>query len=396
MIEYRKVTAEERMHLQRLQNIVFSSHRSANIEQEIREQIDKDEYEFDDAYGAIDSNTGRLLAGMEVIPFTWWFDGQKTSMYGIGGVASAPENRRAGHVRKIFEKSFDDIYEKGCVFSHLYPFSHDYYRKFGYEPVGSVKKYTLPLEPARKIKSGGTAHEFIGGDSARDKLIEIYEDFASRHNLMVSRDEERWDNTFNITLFGADRLYYWKDQNNNIKSWVKFKKDGDVMAIRDIVWSDCESMLGILQFMGMFDGAAEKLRFRASPEFVPELYWNDLYGVEIEHDWMGMTCIVDVRRALELMKKPDGEGRFTIKVIDDFARWNNNTYLVEYGGGDCTVKATDLSADLETSQLSLVLMMFGVYDFELIAGKDDVRVNGNIKTLKQVFVKKNLLITDYF
>jgi predicted acetyltransferase len=284
------------------------------------------------------------------------------------------------------------------VFSHLYPFSHDYYRKFGYEPIGSVKKYTLPLEPARKLKNNGAAYEFIKGDGARNKLIEVYESYASRHNVMLSRSENRWNEVFDVKLFGPDRLYYWKDRNGDIKSWVKFKKDGGIMEIRDIAWIDHESMLGILQFMGMFEGAAEKMRLRASPEFVPELYWNNLYDTWVENEWLGMNRVVDAKRALELMKKPDCDGKFTIKVMDKFAKWNNNTYIVEYGGGDCSVKTADagVSADVETSELALVLMVFGVYDFEQVAKKDDVCVNGNIETLKQAFVKKPILIADYF
>ena len=394
-IEYRKATPEERLYVTRLQSIAFSNH--SENEQEIRDQIAKGEYGSDEVYGAIDEN-GRALAGMEVIPYVMWFDGHKTDMYGIGGVASAPESRRMGHVRKIFEKAFADIYEKGAVFSHLYPFSHDYYRKFGYEPVGGVKKYNLPLGPARYLKNNGEACEFIKGDGARGALIQVYESYASRHNLMVSRSDERWDEVFDVPLFGADRLYYWKDADSEIKSWLKFKKNGETMEINDIAWTDCEGMLGILQFMGMFDGAAEKMRIKASPEFVPELYWNNLYDIETEYDWMGMNRVVDVKRALELMKKPEGDGGFIIKVADDFARWNDNTYKVEYGGGECGVKiiSPGENADLETSQLSFMLMALGAYEFERIAHKNDVAVNGNLETLKKAFPKKNLLIADYF
>jgi len=391
--EYRKVTPEERLYVTRVQSIAFSNH--SENEEHIRELIAKGEYESDEVYGAIDEN-GRAAAGMESLPYVMWFDGHKAAMCGIGGVASAPESRRMGHVRKIFEKVFDDIYEAGAVFSHLYPFSHDYYRKFGYEPVGGVKKYKLPLEPARKLAAGGEAHEFIKGDAAREKLVEIYEAYASRHNLMVSRSEGRWDDVFNIGLFGADRLYYWKNENSEIKSWAKFKKNGDTMEIRDAAWLDCEGMLGILQFMGMFDGAAENLSIKASPEFVPELYWNNLYDIDIEYDWMGMNRVVDVKRALELMKKPAGEGRFTIKIDDDFARWNNNTYDIEYGGGECAVKTTGAGADLETTQRAFMLMVLGVYGFESIASTRAVRLNGNKETLKRAFYKKNLLIADYF
>ena len=392
-IEYRVLTPEEKLHVNRMQGIVFSF--EAN-EKEIREQIEKGEYKSDNTYGAVDEN-GRVIAGMEAIPYTMWFDGQKAGMCGIGGVASMPESRRQGNIRRIFEKVFDDIYEKGTVFSHLYPFSHDYYRKFGYEQIGSATKYTLPLEAARKLKNNGEAFEFINGDSVQDKLTELYETYASRHNIMLSRDKDRWNDVFNISLFGMDRLYYWKNEKSEIKAWAKFRKHNDTMEIHDIAWTDTEGMFGILQFMGMFEGAAEKMKFRASPEFLAELYWNDLYDIEIHHDWMGMNRIVNVKSALELMKKPDRDGKFTIKVIDDFAKWNNNTYSVEYGGGKCSVNtAGSAGADIETSERALVQMLLGVYDLEQIANRNDVQINGDMQTLKQVFYKKNLLITDHF
>ena len=393
-IEYRQITPAEKLYLARLQGFVFSF--DAN-EKEIREKIEKGEYFSDDTYGAVDEN-GTVLAGMEVYPYAMWFDGQVVPMCGIGGVASVPENRRQGNIRKIFEKVFVDMYEKGAVFSHLYPFSYDYYRKFGYEECGAAKRYTLPIAPARALPNSGTAHEFLKEDSARNALIAVYEGYAARHNTMLSRTEKRWDEIFDIPLFGATRLYYWKDAAGTIKAWVKFAKKEKTMEISDIAWTDHESMLGILQFMGMFDGAAQKIAFTASPEFIPQLYWSNLYEIETDSTaWLGMSRVVNARRALELMRKPDGAGAFTIKVTDGFAAWNNHTYTVQYDSSACTVAETDDAvADIAVTERALMLMVLGVYDLAQIALRDDVQISGNQSLLAQVFPRKNLLIADYF
>ena len=195
---------------------------------------------------------------------------------------------------------------------------------------------------------------------------------------------------------GLDRLYYWKDAEKNIKAWVKFKKHNETIEIHDIAWTDYEAMLGILQFIGMFDGAAEKMAVKASPEFTAELFWNNLYNIHTENQWMGMSRVVNVKRALELMKKPEEDGGFTIKVVDDFADWNNNTYIVEYGGGECKVSETLAEADIETSARALVQLILGAYEPEHIAQRDDVQVNGDMQALKRLFYKKNMFITDYF
>jgi predicted acetyltransferase len=391
-IEYRKVVPEERLAVSRVQGAAFSFEVN---EADMREKIEKGEYKNDEIYAALDEN-GHAYAAMEALPYTMWFDGQKAAMYGIGGVASMPETRRQGHVRKVFEKVFEDIYEKGVVFSHLFPFSHDYYRKFGYEHCGSAVKYTLPVDAARRLKAGGEAREFVRGGAQKERLIEVYEAYASRHNVMLSRSPHRWDEVLDVNPYGVDKLYYWTDDGENIRSWVKFKRNGRVVEVSDIAWEDRGSMLGILRFMGMFEGAAEKFSFRASPEFIAELYWNNLYDIQIENQWIGMNRVVNAKRALELLKKPDGEGRFSVKINDRFASWNNNTYAVEYGGGECRVDTASGEADAEVSELALMHMALGIYEFEQAAKRDDVQVNGNLETLKKAFCKKPILITDHF
>lgn len=392
-IEYRKVTPEERLAVSRVQGAAFSFEVN---EKETREKIEGGEYKNDEVYAALDGD-GRALAAMEALPYTMWYDGRKVPMYGIGGVASMPETRRQGHVRKIFEKVFSDIYEKGAVFSHLFPFSHDYYRKFGYEHIGAAVKYTLPVEAARRLSAGGVMREFVKGGPEQKRLIEVYESYAARHNAMLSRSSRRWDEVLNIGPYGVDKLYYWADAGENIRAWVKFKRNGGAVEISEIAWEDCDSMLGALSFMGMFEGAAEKFSFAASPEFIAELYWNNLYDIRAENHWIGMNRVVNASRALELLKKPDGEGRFTVKINDRFAEWNNNTYSVEYGGNDCRVEATGLpEADVETSETALVHMALGVYEFEQVAKRRDVQVNKNAETLKKAFRKKPVLITDHF
>ena len=396
-IEYRQVTPEERVRLARMQNTTFSINLDENG---IREKVAKNQTLFGAfkdplVYAAIDGE-GHILAGMEAIPLSMWFDGQRVPMWGIGCVVTTPESRRQGHIRNIFAEIFKEIHERGAVFSHLYPFSQDFYRQFGYEQCGAAKKYNLPLAPARRLKNDGRAYEFTtdGGAEIRDELIRVYEDWASRHSLMLSRFPEQWDSVLNLPYFGADRLYYWRDAEGVIKAWVKFRKDGGILNILDIAWADREAMLGILQFMGMYEGQADRIAIKAGPEFTAELYWNNLYEIGIETAWMGMSRILNAKRALELMEKPRESGGFIIKINDGFAAWNNRTYAVAYGGGETAVTESNAAPDIEVNERALLQLVLGVYEFGQTAGRGDVRINSNIETLEKVFRQKKLLITD--
>ena len=396
-IEYRIVTPEEKLHIARQQRVSFPFPGLDSNEEDIRNKISRGEYNSDNTYGAVNSD-GKVIAGMEAIPFQMWFDGQKVFMSGISGVVSLPESRRQGNIRGIFLKVFEDIYEKGAVFSHLFPFSYEYYRQFGYEQCGAAARYSLPLAAVRQFKNTGTMHEFIEGDKEREKLIEVYEEFASRHNIMLSRGEDRWTKVFEVSLFSHERLYYWKDINDRIKAWVKFKRDNEKMMISEIVWLDHESMLGILQFVGMYEGAAEKMVFKSSPELTAELYWPNPYHITAELAWLGMSRIVNAKRALELMKKPSGESSFTIKINDSLIKQNSGAFKVEYSGGKSSVTlcASDSSADIEVDERALVQLVLGVCDLMKVKDSGCAIINKNHDTLKRVFIKKPLLLTDMF
>ena len=239
--------------------------------------------------------------------------------------------------------------------------------------------------------------EYVKGNDVRGRLIEIYDLFASRHNVMFSRSQKRWDDFFDVPYFNMTQIFYWKDPQGEIKALVKLKRNDKTMEIADIAWVDYEGMIGIIQFIGMYEGAADKFAFNSSPEFVPELLFGNLYEVGIEPAWIGMNRIINAKRAFELMKKPKGKGKFSVKLTDGFASWNNGTYSVEYGGGDCKVDMSNSSsADIETNERALAQLILGIYDFNTTSRRNDVVVNGNAETLSSVFVKKPLHLTDHF
>ena len=86
---------------------------------------------------------GQLTASLLLPQFQMRYEGHDVPMVGVGGVASLPEYRYGGAVRQIFHTALEWMWDQGAVFSTLYPFSHSYYRKFGYELCQLVTQYKL-------------------------------------------------------------------------------------------------------------------------------------------------------------------------------------------------------------------------------------------------------------
>lgn len=394
-MEFRELRQDEMLAASRTASVGFSMEYN---EEEQRKRIEEQQPH---RWGAV-GDEGEIQAVMRLFHFKMHFDGHVVPVGGIASVASLPEHRRGGNIRKLFEKVFDYMIENGYVFSHLYPFSHQYYNKFGYELCGMTHTYKLTPASARMIEADGCIVEFLNEEPAGSDMQAmavaikaVYEAYAKKYNMMLSRDDLRWKNILNVTKKSLERIYCWKDEAGTIKGWVKLRSDGVLLTVIDYAWVDQAAMLGVLNFLGQFDGAVEKMQITADEDFVPELFWGKIYGIESTRKYLGMNRIVDAKKALELMKKPDEAGKVVIKINDCFAQWNNKTYELSYDNQESTVRETNASPDLEVSERALAQLILGFMPLDKLTVRKDVQVY-NQAPLTSLFVKKKTYIADYF
>ena len=88
-----------------------------------------------DIFGAFINDGKTLISLIECDCKEIWYCGKHINCAAVGGVASKPEYRRSGGVRETFNAVFEHARNKGADISILYPFSSEYYRKFGYETI---------------------------------------------------------------------------------------------------------------------------------------------------------------------------------------------------------------------------------------------------------------------
>ena len=101
---------------------------------------------------------------------------------------------------------------------------------------------------------------------------------------------------------------------------------------------------------------------------------------------------VNVEKLLEIMKKPENCS-FMIRVQGDGQiRENNGTWEVS----GTRVLPTDKAPDLTVSIQALGQMAAGCVSLEEAAYRQDVTISGNADTLRNVFVRKPILVEDHF
>lgn len=390
-MEYRKITANERQTASQLQAHAY--HFKYNPDH-------NDNHET--CRAAFDAQ-GHMAACLELFDFQVWFDGSLVGLGGIGGVASLPVYRRSGYVRGLFQLIYVEQHERGDTFSYLFPFSHPYYRRFGYEQCCTARIITLPLNELLAFSRPGRAQMYLPGDSL-DPIQTVYDTYACRYNLMSKRTPQQWQSHFEGNPYEKNRYtYIWYDEHDSPAAYFRYSaerkaENPNTISIEEMAWNDYGGLIGMLGFMGRLyspDGV-EKATLTAGPDFYPEILLPEPYQIDIKQEWLGMCRIIDARRALESMRKPSGSGSAVVRVIDDLAPWNTGAWQVDWQDGGCSVSQTTAVPDITCAAPALAQLVNGYLPLQYLLHRQDVELTGNFETLTQLFPPKKILVSEFY
>jgi predicted acetyltransferase len=114
--------------------------------------------------------------------------------------------------------------------------------------------------------------------------------------------------------------------------------------------------------------------------------------VERKYSSHGMARILNVQKALELMRHPEASGSYTLEVTDDFLPQNTGFYTVSYAAGKAhsVVQTAQGKADITVTIQTLCQMILGLVDLNMASYRCDVKIYSNQQVLSAVFIRKNI------
>ena len=295
-----------------------------------------------------------VKSAMAIHAYDVWFDGVLTKATGVGGVASLPEAREHGGIRKIFETLLPDWYRDGVTFSILYPFSHEFYRKFGYEQVQKRYTYRIPFTSLKSLPHDRSAR--VVTDPA--ELETICEIFGRRNNLYIKRKGNQWHRVSRDPWKELNYTYAIGDD-----AFLSFipKKSGEpgkgaTMVVRDIAYRDENALRGLLGFLYAFRAQYDILELPLPPSVPMIDMLPECYDVSLSVTPRGMGRIVNVTRALRQMRYPARAGRFTVYVKDPQIPENTGVFRVNYADSKATsvLKLGDDPSEVRPEELAEV------------------------------------------
>jgi predicted acetyltransferase len=279
----------------------------------------------------------QLAAKMTIFPLHTRLNGTSYSMGGIAGVATWPEYRRHGMVKKLLIHALEKMKEHGQTISFLHPFEFSFYRKFGWETYTDYQKYEIPVfHILNQFVSTGRMKRTTDWRV----LDEIYQAYASKYNGMLIRDEDWW-NTRILVKKGDVAVFY--DGSGIAKGYIHYQVKNKEFNLYELVFHDESARQGLWKFIADHDSMIEKILVSApSDDRLAFLLANP--RIKQETIPYFMARIVDIVRFLELYPGAVGLEKFKLElnIVDEYAPWNNGAFIVKWNSsGKAKVKRAE-------------------------------------------------------
>ena len=279
--------------------------------------------------------------------------GTTLSMAGLSAVATPPEHRRQGLIRRLLVESLAEYRDRGASISTLWPFSTPFYAQFGWATAFRAASQTA--DPAT-FRIGESADESVGRFYRADPddwpaLDEVLTAHAHEYELAVDRTESWWRNRAFHGWDSDPYVYVW-ERNDDPSGYVvySFVGDGDEreLRVRDMAFVDPSAHRALLGFLADHDSQVARVQITGPTREDVLDQVTDPSALSMSIEAGAMVRIVDVESALEAISYPESvSGTVTIAIDDPLADWNDARFALSFDAGTVTVEQTDHSADVD-------------------------------------------------
>lgn len=389
-MEIRLLSGEERFQARLIATVAF--HMRMEDPEKAREESVQETCQH---WGAFHED-GTLTAAMINHQFISRLDGTPVRNGGIGGVSTLPEYRMEGGIREIFLKLLPHAYADGEVISTLYPFSHSFYRKFGYETVCWKNVYEFAPAVLKGYAFHGKAKLWKQGDPVNE-WTELYNRFASSFNLAISRDDERMEKHLKGEYYKDRKFCYLLYEGNEPVAYLIFQDirhdPQAILEVQDLAWAGPKGFQAILGFLARFsaDYGSIRLFLPRDLELLSLIRSPRAYDIQKTTEQNYMVRVINAPKALEAIRKPEGCS-FVIRVNDELIPENNGNWQVTRDG----VHPTTRKPDLIVSEKTLGQLVTGAASLSEVLYREDASVLNNRDLLKNVFTRKPILVEDHY
>ncbi|MFC6705339.1 GNAT family N-acetyltransferase [Flexivirga alba] len=291
-----------------------------------------------------DELTAKIRARDDEIPLP----GSRTlAMFGVEGVAVAPEARGRGLLSPLFRAGFDRARRVGQPISILFPTAAGIYRRFGYEVVGSLEQREIPMSALAKIKAPERISLRRASAADLDAIRLLYAAWAAERLGPLTRIRP------SAPILSADYLgspaavTLAIDQSGKLVGSVRWTRgtgydpETSVIEVEDLIGLTPDASRAMWRFLGTFDSVSSRVNVElpSGDESLTALPAEPAPPAK-EHRYM--LALLDIPAALAARRGVPGlTAQLPFKVTGGFADGVDGQYVLKAASGELHCSRTD-------------------------------------------------------
>ncbi len=339
-----------------------------------------------------------LAAKLHIIPFHIYMSGQEWKMGGIAGVATYPEYRRNGYVKKLLIQALEKMRNDQQIVSLLHPFDIGFYRKFGWEVFTENKKMLIDRKDLTFLNAQQGTIKRYTKESHHPDIESVYVQFSKKYMGMLVRDLKWWMNS----VYDDGQIAVYFNKRSEAQGYVLYETKDQKMDVQELVALTQEARLGLWNFICQHDSMVETVSILTSDhELLPFILHQPKIKMEVTPYFMAR--IVDAEQCLQKYLFNDVTEKIFLHIEDEYAPWNNGSYLLANGevtvykdkpGSSC-VQPPQRGVRLDINTLTALIFGYKrpteLFELGYIKGKET-----EISVLEELFPQNKPYFYDFF
>lgn len=268
---------------------------------------------------------GDLKSSLSIYPRNIISNNINLRVLGIGHVATRPEFRNQGNMKKILEQVLVYGWNNNYDVSILYPYSCALYQSTGFRICEYCHRIELDLEQLKQIEPQGRMEKCDSRQvDSVNKIYKKYIKFLNRgeikKNVLYEEKNER------------EVRFFWRNKKKIRKSFIEFVLDNEKnIKINKFYYFDNEGLYGMLGAMRVFAGRYKRLIWDIPDGININACISKLENVEIVTKVKTMIRIINLEKLL--LKIPYNYKKdMYLEVIDPIIKENTGIYRLSKNG----------------------------------------------------------------
>lgn len=287
----------------------------------------------DRAVGLFDGK--ELVAAMLAKGFTSHIFGETVPSNGIACVVTAPQHRNQRLIREILNSVLREEFEKGLLYSALYPFRFGFYQKFGYGSLGSVVAYIFdPMDIRLPDTVPGRIVPFDFSNRHLDDLFSVYNQWVQNFDFGIVRPKPSLEEfKRNLETDGVNVFLYYDEENECrgcIQLYFKTMRKFDIrMKVQTLAWTEPTALNALTHLLWSHRDQCRDIKW-TPPPMLPMSWLTNEPRVEQYNNFSWMARPLHIQKLLEMKAAlSPADEKITVSVQDEIINENTGTYLIE-------------------------------------------------------------------